>query len=46
LRDAALALGRRIAPKCSLTIAIGKKAFYRQAEGLGGRICPCAAGYD
>jgi enoyl-CoA hydratase/carnithine racemase len=32
LRDAALALARQIASKSPLTLAIGKEAFYRQAE--------------
>jgi enoyl-CoA hydratase/carnithine racemase len=32
LRDAALALARQIADKSPLTVAIGKEAFYRQAE--------------
>ncbi len=32
LADAALALARRIADKSPLTVAIGKEAFYRQAE--------------
>jgi enoyl-CoA hydratase/carnithine racemase len=32
LREATLALARRIASKSPLTLAIGKEAFYRQAE--------------
>jgi enoyl-CoA hydratase/carnithine racemase len=32
LRDATLALARQIASKSPLTVAIGKEAFYRQAE--------------
>ncbi|PPQ39762.1 enoyl-CoA hydratase [Rhodopila globiformis] len=32
LRDATLALARQIAGKSPLTVAIGKEAFYRQAE--------------
>nr|WP_294501660.1 enoyl-CoA hydratase [uncultured Rhodopila sp.] len=32
LRDATLALARQIAAKSPLTLAIGKEAFYRQAE--------------
>jgi enoyl-CoA hydratase/carnithine racemase len=32
LRDATLALARQIADKSPLTVAIGKEAFYRQAE--------------
>jgi enoyl-CoA hydratase/carnithine racemase len=32
LRDATLALARQIAAKSPLTVAIGKEAFYRQAE--------------
>lgn len=31
-RDAAIALGERIAQKSALTLKIGKEAFYRQAE--------------
>jgi enoyl-CoA hydratase/carnithine racemase len=32
LTDATMALARRIAGKSALTVAIGKEAFYRQAE--------------
>ena len=40
LRDATLALAAQIAAKSSLTVAIGKQAFYRQAE------MDLAAAYD
>ena len=32
LTEAAMALARQIAAKSALTLAIGKEAFYRQAE--------------
>ena len=47
LDAAVMALAGQIAAKSPLTLAIGKEAFYRQAEmGLDNSLCLCLGGDD